>query len=236
MQIKAISQHTPVYTINYFGLHKTKLSFVEGYCASLKNVALDSTAIEKTVRFFKTLPSFSNVTYSTEPYDNGYVLNLFFEENKTFLPAATAFRSINGVSVRTAASENNFLGRNISISGFYQYNNYHSYYIGIKAPYLFNKSTGIEINNQNLNSLEPLYIANESAIYRYQLTNIEVLLIKTIRLRHMIKAGISFFKDDYQIFSKFQTQNSFKEDVMLRKRSNKAVSYTHLTLPTKRIV
>lgn len=215
--LKGVSQIYIVKLVKYEGLRETRERFIDQFCQGDVNEPLDSSKIKKNVQFLKTLPSFANVEYSILFLGNECEITYLFEENITRIPGLAIWQSIDAISIRPSITENNFMGRNMSIGGFYQYNLFHSFYLGFKAPFLFNKSTGIEINAQKIATLEPLYIEKESAIYKYQVSNFELLLIKSFALKHTFKSGVSFFNETYDIHRKETTTNDFANGVNLDK-------------------
>ena len=98
---------------------------------------------------------------------------------------------------RVGLQEFNFLGRNMTLGGFYQYDVFHSFGAHFRAPYLFGSSLGIEINYKDLTTQEPVFFDNATADYRYNNSGFEVLGLYEMNFRNRFELGFSLFTEDY---------------------------------------
>lgn len=181
------------------GTKRTKSSFIKKIVKVKPESVLDSTALEEDVARLLRLPSVAHAYFQVFPAQNGKY-NVFYniEENFTLIPFASLYSSTNDdFAFRVGLQEFNFLGRNITLGGFYQYDVFNSYGAGIRAPYLFGPKWGIELNYQNLTTQEPVFFDNGTADYRYNNTSFEVLALHEFNVRNKISFGGSFFTEDY---------------------------------------
>lgn len=200
---KLYAQNNTVVEIEIVGLKKIRKSFIKKIIVSKVNVKLDSVIIEKDITRLKRLPSISNTTYTLVPLKkNTYKLVFKVEENFTLIPFANLFSSSNDeFAFRIGLQEFNLLGQDITLGGFYQYDNFSSYGVNFEAPYLFSNKLGLAINYNDLTTEEPVFIDQETANYKYNNHGIEILGLYEINFNNRLAFGYSFFNEDYQYIS-----------------------------------
>ena len=140
-------------------------------------MALDSVLIKNDVERLKRLPSISHAYFQVFSSDEGSY-NVYFniEENFTLIPFANLFTSSNDdFAFRIGLQEFNFLGKNITLGGFYQYDIFNSYGLSVRAPYLFSDKLGVALNYHDFTTQEPVFFDNTAADYRYNNQGFEVL-------------------------------------------------------------
>ena len=121
------------------------------------------------------------------------------EENFTIIPDLNFWTTTNKrFAYKIGLYDYNFLGKNITFGGFYQYNGFDSYGINFKAPNLFSRNWGLAINHQNWTSEEPLFFNNQTANYKYNNVSIEALALYQINFKNEINFGINFFTEKYE--------------------------------------
>lgn len=183
------------------GNKRTKTAFFKKIVALKPGMALDSSLIEKDIIRLKRLPSVAHAYYQVFKADSETSYNVFYnvEENFTLIPFANIFTSDDDeFAFRVGLQEFNFLGKNITLGGFYQYDVFNSFGINVKAPYLFSRKFGLAVNYQDLTTQEPVFLENGTADYRYNNESIEVLGLYELNYKNRFEFGISFFTEDYQ--------------------------------------
>lgn len=183
------------------GNKRTKTAFFKKIVALKPGMALDSSLIEKDIIRLKRLPSVAHAYYQVFQADSETSYNVFYnvEENFTLIPFANIFTSDDDeFAFRVGLQEFNFLGKNITLGGFYQYDVFNSFGINVKAPYLFSRKFGLAVNYQDLTTQEPVFLENGTADYRYNNESIEVLGLYELNYKNRFEFGISFFTEDYQ--------------------------------------
>lgn len=225
------SQEKMVAKVTLKGAKKTNATFLKKLLHTQKGAILDTAKIEKDIILLRRLPAISYADYQVIPFNNNfYTIILNIEENFTLIPEVNIWTTTNNVfSYKLGLYEYNFLGRNITLGGFYQYNGFDSYAINFRAPQLFSKKWGLAINHQNWKSEEPLYFGNQTANYLYNNISFEVLGIHQFNLKNQINFGVNLFKEKYQYLSG-DTDPAIPQNLDLDKALLKAVySYDDLT-------
>lgn len=181
------------------GAKRTRPDFLESLMTLKSGMALDSLTMAEDITRLKRLPSISNAVYQVfTDTDGKYIVFYKVEENFTLIPFANLFSSSNDAfAFRIGLQEFNFLGRNITLGGFYQYDNFNSYGISIRAPYLFNRKLGLTFNYNDFTTQEPVFFENETADYRYNNRGFEILGLYEFNFKHRAELGGSLFTEDY---------------------------------------
>ena len=200
--IISYSQHT-IKDIVIEGLAKTKKQTILKLLKTKVGSQLDSTTVIKDIVFIKRLPLVSHSDYKVE-YLKGNLckIKIYIKENFTVLPDINFWETIeNRFSYRLGVYDYNFLGRNMTLGGFYQNNGFDSYGINFNAPFLFSNKWGLAINHQNWKSEEPLFFDNQTANYLYNNVSFEVLGLYQLNLSNKFSFGINMFEENYQFLS-----------------------------------
>lgn len=199
-----VSAQGTVLDLKIQGNKRTKTSFIKKVVRLNAGMALDSTILENDIERLKRLPSIAHAYYQVFPAQGEKNFNVYYgvEENFTLIPFANIFTSNNDeFAFRVGLQEFNFLGQNITLGGFYQYDIFNSYGINVRAPYLFSKQLGLTVNYQDLTTQEPVFLDNGTADYKYNNKSIEVLALYEFNYKHRIEFGVNFFTEDYQYIS-----------------------------------
>ena len=221
------SQQNKILDVKIVGVKKTKTTFIKNLLYSKKDAVLDSSILEKDITLLKRLPAIAHAYYQVFfSHDNLYNVSIQIEENATLLPEINLWTTTNNVfSYKLGLYEFNFLGRNIILGGFYQFNGFDTYAVNFRAPNLFSKKWGLAVNHQNWKSEEPLYFGNQSANYVYNNISFELLALHQFNLKNRIDFGVNFFKEKYQYLSG-ATSTSISQNLSLNKALLKLV-YTY---------
>lgn len=224
------SQQNKILDVKIVGVKKTKTTFIKNLLYSKKDAVLDSSILEKDITLLKRLPAIAHAYYQVFfSHDNLYNVSIQIEENATLLPEINLWTTTNNVfSYKLGLYEYNFLGRNITLGGFYQFNGFDTYAVNFRAPNLFSKKWGLAVNHQNWKSEEPLYFGNQSANYVYNNISFELLALHQINLKNRIDFGVNLFKEKYQYLSG-ATSTSIPQNLSLNKALLKLV-YTYDSL------
>lgn len=224
------SQENTVYDVKIRGAKKIKIDFIKKILTIKKGEVLDSLILNEDVIRLKRLPAISHATYQVF-YHQDSLYNVFIniEENLTIIPEFSFWSTVNRkFAYRLGVTDYNFLGRNITLGGFYQNNGFDSYALRMAAPYLFTKKLGISIFFQNWTSEEPLFFNQGSANYKYNNISIEVMGLYEINFRHSLQFGISFFTEKYNYLDGL-TDPNIPQQLELDKRLLKLVyTFDHL--------
>ena len=186
------------------GLKRTRVSEIKKLTKLKAGMSLDSVLIKKDIERLKRLPSISHAYFQVFPAGEPNRYNVFYniEENFTLIPFANLFSSSNDdFAFRIGLEEFNFLGRNIQLGGFYQYDIFNSYGVTLKAPYLFTDKLGLGVSYNNLTTQEPVFFENDDAQYKYNNAGIEFSGLYQFNFSNKIELGVNFFVEDYEYIS-----------------------------------
>lgn len=179
--------------------YKTKSSFLYKFVEVKKGQVLDSLALENDVIKLKRLPATSHAYYQVKKNKDGVQVVYGVQENFTIIPDFNVYTTNDGeLAFRTGLYDYNFLGRNITLGGLYQYDIFNSFGVNFRAPQLFSKKTGLALNYSNLTTKEPVFFEIGTADYKYNNTSYEILGIHQFNLQHRIELGGAFFTEEYQ--------------------------------------
>lgn len=197
------AQKNQITVIEVLGAKKTKIGFVNKLLISKVNQPLDSLQLNTDISTLKRLPGISNAHYKVQHISfNDYKVTIHLEENFTLIPIINVWTTTNKrLAYKVGLFEYHFLGSNITLGGFYQYNGFDTYAFTIKYPNLFSRKIGLEINYQNWKSEEPLYFQNSSANYLYNNVSLEMLGLYEVNFNHQLQLGLSLFNEKYSFLS-----------------------------------
>ena len=193
------SQNETVSEVLIKGTKKTKISFLKKILQTKEHTKLDSLVLQQDIIQLKRLSAVINASFVVTPVkENKYNVIITIEENFTIIPDVSFWVTTNNVfSYKLGVYEYNFLGENIAIGGFYQNNGFNSYALNFKAPYLFSRKWGLEVNHQNWKSEEPLFFDGQTANYLYNNISTEVLALHQLNFKNKFSVGINLFKEKY---------------------------------------
>lgn len=201
--VAASAQNKNVSTISWKGNKKMNVKFMIEFIETKINQPLDSVKLENDVAALTRLNGVANITFMVSKLaDDNFDVAYTVIENWSILPNLTLWSTIVApVAGRIGLFDYNFLGRNNTIGGFYQYNGVSSYGFHFSAPFLFSANLGIESSFQKLASIEPVFINNASSLYQYESTGVELLGVFRLDYRKSVKFGANVFAEKYQYIS-----------------------------------
>ena len=196
----SFTQDKIVHDLKIQGNKKLKTSFIKSISSVEAGVVLDSAKIEQDMLRLNRLPTVSHAYYQVfTSEDNHYNVFYNIEENFTLIPSLNVYTTNQEeFAFRAGLYEFNTFGRNIILGGFYQHDNYSSYALNFRAPYLFSNKLGLATNLQNLTTLEPVFFDNTSSNYKYNNKSFEVLGLYEINFSNRIELGLNYFVEDYK--------------------------------------
>ncbi len=195
-----LSQDPIIANVKIQGAKRIKISFIEKIIKVKSGMVLDMVLVEEDITRLKRLPSVSNASFKISLTEQG-LYNVFYniQENFTLIPFANLYTSSNDeFAFRIGLEEFNFLGKNIKLGAFYQYDIFSSYGINLRAPYLFSNKLGVAISHTNLKTQEPVFFENATADYKYNNNSIEVLGLYELNFKNRVEFGVNFFTEDYR--------------------------------------
>ena len=180
---------------------------------------LDSTLIEQDIARLIRLPSVAHAYFQVFETENGASYKVIYgiEENFTLIPFANIFTSNDDeFAFRVGLQEFNFLGENITLGAFYQYDVFGSFGLNVRAPYLFSNKVGLALNFQDLTTQEPVFLENGTADYKYNNTSTEILGLYEFNFKNRLELGLNWFVEDYEYITG-ATDPSVPQDLVVDK-------------------
>lgn len=225
------AQDKDVTAISFIGTKRMNTKFMEAFIETKIRQPLDSLKLNNDVAVLTRLNGVSNVAFEVkQSSSNGYEVAFTIIENFSILPNLALWTTdAASAAYRIGLYDYNFLGKNNTLGGFYQYNGVSSYGFNFSAPFIFSANLGIETNYQKLSSIEPIFISNLPAQYQYTNTGFELLGVYRLNYRNSIKLGTSFFNEVYEYRSGATSSDVpqyFKVDKVLYKSN---YNYNNLT-------
>ena len=198
--ISVFAQNKNVASIVWKGTKKMNIKFMTEFIETKINEPLDSLKLKNDVAALTRLNGVSNITYTvSKSDDDNFEVTYIVIENWSLLPNVSLWTTdATAAAYRIGLYDYNFLGRNNTLGGFYQYNGVSSFGFNFSAPFLFSANLGIETSFQKLSSIEPIFISNLPAEYQYTNTGFEFLGVFRINPRNSVKLGASFFNEIYE--------------------------------------
>ncbi|WP_299800606.1 POTRA domain-containing protein [uncultured Maribacter sp.] len=193
-------QDVTVAELKFSGTKRTKISFIKNLVSLKEGMLLDSVLMNNDIQRLKRLPSISHAYFKVNILPNETCeVQYAIEENFTLIPFANLFSSSNDdFAFRIGLQEFNSFGRNITLGAFYQYDNYSSFGLSVRAPYLFSNKLGLAVNYNNFTTLEPVFFQDDTADYKYNNTGFELLGLYEVNFKNKMELGFSLFTEDYQ--------------------------------------
>ena len=201
-QVIVYAQEQNIASIHWKGNKKMSVKFMTNFIETKVGHPLDSLKINRDVAALTRLNGISNVTFEVVNTSLGYDVLFILIENWSILPNLSLWTTDEATAAyRIGIYDYNFLGRNATVGGFYQYNGASSFGLNFSAPFLFSSNFGIESSIQKLASIEPVFVSENSARYKYTNTGAELLGVYRIDFRNSIKLGVNLFREKYQYIS-----------------------------------
>jgi len=202
ISLEELSSNPIVSNVKILGTKRTKISFIKKMIIVKPGMVIKAAEIEEDINRLKRLPSISHAYFEifSAKKKGEYNVHYTIVENFTLIPFANLYTSTNDeFAFRVGLEEFNFLGRNMTLGGFYQYDVFSSYGVSFWAPNLFSKKLGISLSYTNLTTQEPVFIPNTAGDtqFKYNNESIEVLGLYEFNFKNKIDLGVSFFTENY---------------------------------------
>ena len=192
------SQTKIVESIDWKGAKKMNKKFMTEFIQTKVNTSIDSLKLNNDVDALTRLNGISKVTYEVNMNTLGnYTVIFSIVEDFSIIPNLSLWTTDVTTAYRIGLYDYNFLGRNNTIGGFYQYNGVSSYGFNISSPFLFSSKIGLEASAHKLGSIEPVFFEDTKATYQYINSAAELLGVYRINYRNSIKLGLSIFNEHY---------------------------------------
>lgn len=202
------SQDIIVSKISFVNCKKNSAPFLEKLIETKEGAILDSVQLQDDIRILERLASIASAQFTIQYLQKEAEVIFNVTENFTLIPSANVYTTNNDeFAFRIGVREFNLFKRNIQFGGFYQRDIFNSFNIGFRAPNIITRNLGISINYQDFTTLEPVFLDNGTADYKYNNESIEVLALYRFNLLHRIELGGSIFEENYDYVSGVRDPN-----------------------------
>jgi len=199
LPLSIVAQQKKIKEIDIINAHKMDEAFMVKIIKTKVGDMLDSTKLSDDVIFLTRLNGILKIDSKIVSLDSTFCkIVLDITENFTTIPILNLGTTDFVGFYRIGLQEYNLSGKNNTLGGFYQYNEFHSFGINYSSPFLFSNKLGIESNLQSLSSREPVFIRNTKSNYRYTNNSFEVLGRYQVDFNNSLKFGVTFFKEEYK--------------------------------------
>ncbi|XLS28707.1 outer membrane protein assembly factor [Flavobacteriaceae bacterium M23B6Z8] len=197
-----IAQSQKIKIFDIEGVKKNDPKFLKNIVKGAGGVPLDSAILINDIRKLKRLPGIANAQFEvTDREDGGVNVTYHIEESFTVIPEVNIWSRNDIFSFRAGVYDFNFLGKGMTVGGFYQYNGFSAYGVNFRAPYLLGRNWGIAVNHQNWTSEEPVFFSEGTANYKYSNTSFEILALLEIDENNRLEFGFNVFEEEYDFLS-----------------------------------
>lgn len=194
----AYPQSVIVDRIEFVSTKKMNKFFLENLVQTKTGVILDSIILQNDIQTLNRLNGISKAEFEVLKLKNNFVsVNFIITENSSLIPSFSVWTTEEIGAYRIGLYEFNFLGKNNTVGGFYQYNRFHSYGINFASPQFFSFKFGVGANIQKLTSTEPIFLNNSIANYKYTNTATEIIFNYQINSKNEARLGFTIFNEKY---------------------------------------
>lgn len=192
------SSDLPIESIEFEGLEKTQISFLETMLSVRQQDEPSLSDIDKELQKLKNVASIGNATYQIDTIDNKLKLTYKVEEVRTFLPILN-FGGIKGnLWFQLGFTDNNWRGRGQLLTASYQNNDgLHSGQVFFRDPRVRGGPWGYTASLSSWKSLEPLFFPEGGVNYVYNNNSFGITGIRNFGTQRSLEFGGSYFIEKY---------------------------------------
>jgi outer membrane protein assembly factor BamA len=185
-------------SIEFKGIKKYKTSFLHQFIRTKKGDRLDSALLKKDIQDLLNLRGINECKFFVHSDLGKTTVTIEAKEKITVIPIFN-FGTIEDTKwFRLGVVDANFLGREIYLGGYYQYNSRHSVALKSRIPYIKNNKWGALANVTIWRDVEPISFNNQIVQYDYNNLAFEAGVIRHINRKQKIDFSLSYFKENYQ--------------------------------------
>lgn len=173
--------------IHYKGLKQTSPEYLQSITYHKLGVHYNDSIWKNDIQLIKNTNLFFEVTWTMREVDNYLILTVELNESTYIVPIFDINAISSNFKLQMGANNINWLGRNYTLGGFYQYYQRHSFKIYNIAPRHLNRKTGHEIILGSYATIEPLYFDSTKSDFNYD--------------NYSISVGGFYWLDDFNRFS-----------------------------------
>lgn len=197
--VRGLAQEKQLVHIDFKGLKKSKPQYLKGLLTQKKDQPYDAVKVKNDLIVLLREPAVSHAYASLDTLSEGrYQLSYHIEENKTLIPAVDLWQTVNSAfAYHLGLTDYNFSGRGYTVGGFFRQNNFPGFGLILENNNFMSAQTELKLLAQQLETLEPIRVAQSSANFRYRFQSIELSLGRELNLKHKIVIGGGIIGERY---------------------------------------
>ena len=188
---------TEITSIQFEGIKKYKANFLKQYINTKKGDVLDSTLLAEDVQNLLNLRGINQCEFHIDSDSNQNSIIIKAHENLTVLPLFNFGTIEDNQWFRVGAVDVNFLGREIYLGGYYQYNGQNSLILKNRIPFIKGNKWGALANLTIWRDVEPIFFNYEPVQYNYENLAVEGGVIRHFNRYQKLDFSVSYFKESY---------------------------------------
>ncbi len=164
----SIASHAQVVKdIRFYGLKQTDPSYLLAITHQEIGKVYDEALWLKDIQLIRNTNLFFEVNWSKKIANDSLILDVNLNESINYIPIIDISAIEENWKLQLGVNNINWLGRNYTLGGFYQYYQRHSAKMYMVAPRHLNLRTGHELVLGSYSTIEPLYFGEESSDFNY---------------------------------------------------------------------
>lgn len=184
-------------SIEFKGIKKYKTSFLHQFIRTKRGNKLDSNLLKSDIQDLLNLRGINECQFFVHSDSNKTTVTIEARENITVIPTFNFGTIKDNKWFRLGAVDANFLGREIYLGGYYQYNSRSSVILKNRIPYIKNNKWGALTNITLWRDTENILFNNHAVQYDYDNLAFETGIIRHLNRYQKIDFSLSYFKEDY---------------------------------------
>ena len=196
---QGLAQERQLSDIHFKGLKKSKPQYLKRLLTQKENQPYDSIKVKNDLILLLREPAVSHAYTRLDTLADGhYRLNYHIEENKTLIPAIDLWQTVNNAfAYHLGLTDYNFIGRGYTVGGFFRQNNFPGFGLILENNNFMSAKTELKLLVQQLETLEPIMVADGSANFRYRFQSVDLSLGRELNLKHKIVIGGGILGERY---------------------------------------
>lgn len=196
---QGLAQETQQTAIHFIGLEKSKPQYLKRLLTQKEDQPYDSIKVKNDLILLLREPAVSHAYISLDTLADGhYRLNYHIEENKTLIPAVDLWQTVNNAfAYHLGLTDYNFSGRGYTVGGFFRQNNFPGFGLILENNNFMSAKTELKFLAQQVETLEPIRVAQSSANFRYRFQSVDLSLGRELNLKHKIVIGGGIIGERY---------------------------------------
>ncbi|MFT7612076.1 MAG: outer membrane protein insertion porin family [Parvicellaceae bacterium] len=184
--------------IEYLGLQKTKKEYLESFTRLKAGMHYQENIWKNDIQLIRNTNLFFEVTWKMENVENEIKLTVNLKESTYLIPILDVSFIPENFKVQLGGSNINWLGKNYTIGGFYQYYQRHSFKLFTASPRHLNGKTGHAATIGSYSSIEPLYFAQDKSDFNYANYSMDISGYYWFSNYHRASIGGMLMKEKYE--------------------------------------